>query len=238
MDVGNVIAFEEVVDIHLPVGLDVVVDPADQPLGRQAVRQNPLGNPPKDLGQRGRVRWFEAHEHEAFPDIDRDGHQPEVLLVEQLGPVELGHSAERTIQLIRPAVVLAGQRLDATGGFQGQWPAPMTAHVVKRAEDSVLVSDDQNRIVRHRGQEVGPRTLDHRDVANPLPCGREDRVAIDGVPAGVDVPGGWCRVGPLHRNDRQVGIGEVGERFRRQASVHRAKIGESDRAGYPIRKNR
>ena len=221
----DVVALEKIVDVDFPIGIDLIVDPPNQTLAGQAIGPDPLGNTREHLGERRGLGRFETDEHEPLPNVDRHGDQTEVLLVKQFGPVELGHAAETTVELIRPAVVFAGQGLDATGRLEGQRPASMAADVVEGPEDAVLSPDHDHRIVGDGREKVGPGCLGHRHVADALPRGGEDGVAIDGMKTRVDVPGRRRRLGSFHRNDGEVGVGTIGERINWSGDVHRPKIG-------------
>jgi hypothetical protein len=157
-----VVALEVVLDSDLPVGGDriraalaedegVDVDPA-------AVQQ--LGHAPEGLFERSRLR-VRVHEDKRPPLRHGGGHEAEPVSVERALSLGARRRSQAAVQVVRPGVVRALQRLPlaSLGDDHG---AAVAADVDERAQRSVTVAHDDDRDVSGTARRA------RAGLANPL----------------------------------------------------------------------
>src|SRR5438552_12527450 len=106
MHIRKVISLQVVVDIHLPVTIDIVLDPAEEFLARKRRRRYRFQNSTELGGCRCR-RFSEVCEYQSLPNFDCHRDEPVILPVKQFYPVEPGYPPQTAVQQIGPAVILA-----------------------------------------------------------------------------------------------------------------------------------
>src|SRR5437588_10692903 len=117
-------------------------------------RRDTLNEAAEEFSQRHCIR-IQIHKYEAFPSLDADGKQAIVGAVEIFHAIELGHTLERSIQAVPPAVIRALQdrRLPARLGYDGS--RVMAANVVKSSKHAVAAANDDHRLLSQpRGHEI------------------------------------------------------------------------------------
>src|SRR5581483_4185801 len=158
----------------------------------ERVALEPLAELTEVVAQRGGVRGIEVHEDEPFPHFGFDGRESVVGLVEIEELVLLLHERARALEVVAPAVVLAGELATGTAGLLAgevlpdELVAPMAAHVVERADLVLRRAHDHDRgaraveLLREVAADLG-QLLDAPDVQPRAP---EDRLALELVPLG------------------------------------------------------
>ena len=101
------------------------------------------------LGERRRS-GIGIDEDERPPRVDRDGHEAEALAVEAGLRVSTRRVAQRAVEVVRPGVIRALERLAAAGSL-AEREAAMAAHVDERAERFVPAADEDDRHVARAG---------------------------------------------------------------------------------------
>src|SRR5262245_51448788 len=99
--------------------------------------------------ERGDRSGPQVDEEEILPDLELDRHQPEVTLVEELRSVEPGHAPEGPVEQVGPAMIAAGERVDAAGRLEREGSASVATDVVEGPDPVLLVPEHDDRIVRH-----------------------------------------------------------------------------------------
>ena len=222
---GAVIALEIVVDDGLPVGLDLVGQPAGelQPIDLGAVaahlRLEPLGL----AGQRRRL-GVEVDEHEPGDLLELD------LLEAELRGIEAGHllaaarGPQAAVGVERPGVVGTGD--DGLGAAAAdQLVRPVRADVVERPELSVLAADHEQALVGELELVVGAGFGHLAGMARKAPAAVEDRRFLALVDPGLDVVAGMERIRPLRVGMKPV----LGRRFEHLNVRHIARLLSPDR---------
>src|SRR5215471_12305698 len=109
MQVRDVIsAVEIVIDIHLPVTVDVVSAALEKMKVADAERSDSLHQTAQEFAQRSRI-GIEVNEDKALPGFNTNRQQSVFRTVEVLNALELRHALERAIESIFPAMVGALQ---------------------------------------------------------------------------------------------------------------------------------
>ena len=184
-----VVALEVVLERDLPVRVDrpprggsgsasvVEVEAAARDDRRQLAER---------LRERRRV-GIGVDEEERAPGVDRDGEQREVGRVEARLALRAGRLAQRAVELVRPRVVRALQRLAAAAAARDRVRA-VAADVDEAAQDALAVAGDDDRDVARLGrhERAGRRDLLRR--AAVLPGAGEDALALERRDAGIGVP--------------------------------------------------
>jgi hypothetical protein len=147
-----VAAVEIVIDVHLPVARQFVLDPAGE--------FEPVDLARRPRGERGEVildrllRRVQMYPNEWAPDRDRDGDETVVLLAEFLNAVELGRAAELAGEVVRPAVVAAAKLGGGAARLVQDRGGAVSADVEEGPENTVLRPHDQDRLAGDvRGEE-------------------------------------------------------------------------------------
>ena len=219
MHEGHVIALEEVVDVHLPVASDLVVHPPGELEPVDLRRCDPFDDPLERLGHRARV-GAEVHEDLPLPEVDLDGDEPEILLIEELAPVHLGDATEGTVEQIGPPVILAAERLGLTVA-ERQGAAPVLAHIIEGAKLPLLPPHHDHRIICH-GPDDELSGLAHLvGRTDVLPALGKDRIPIHLMKGGIGVPARRDRVRSGDRYDLEVG---GTERWESGGTLHGGKV--------------
>src|SRR5262249_7546394 len=129
----------------------------------------------------------EVHEDEAVPHVAVYGDERELRLVDAEELALLQHVGELPVEVVPPAVILAGElpaaaaRLGARIVVPDELVAAVTAHVVEGADLVVHAAHDDQRRLRDRElareeAALAPQLLDPPDV-QPGPL--EDRLALE-----------------------------------------------------------
>ncbi len=129
------------------------------------------------LRQRLRVR-IGVHEHERPPRLDRDGDERDRPAVEGVLLLRSRRAAERAVEVVRPRVVAALDRLPPVGGL-AEDVAAVPAHVDEAAELAVLPADEEHRQGARPGRCHRARLGDELCTCRVLPRAREDAVLLD-----------------------------------------------------------
>ena len=225
-----VVALQVVLDDVLPVGGDVVAEPAGErevgdvgcllgDLGAEVTRLQP---------QRGRRR-VEVHEHEPGELLHLYGVEADARRIEVHEVLRVAGGDQRAVEVVGPAVVGAPQRADRTLADE-DLVRPVLAHVVEGPQFSVAVAHQNDGKSRNRRRDVIAGRCEPLPVAHPLPIPGEDGRLLEVVPAlggiGLGVQGtrrsgilGVVTTHPLH----------VGERDRRRHAIPVSGAWDSDR---------
>src|SRR5579862_2153084 len=134
-------AVEIIVDVDLPVAVDVVSPAIKIMKLADAERSDALHQSAKKFLQRRSLR-IEIYEHKTFPGFDADGKQTVLSAIKVFDSVEFGHAFERAIQAILPAVIRTLQHGCLTAKLGDHGGGVMPADVVKTAQRAVASAHD------------------------------------------------------------------------------------------------
>ncbi len=184
----------EGVHVELPVGAHL--GPVEPPFGHLVEGVAPQGghHRSEELGQRLLGLGGQVDEDEALPHVAVHGHQPVVVLVEVEELVLLLDEVEGAVEVVAPAVVLAGELPADPGGLllgevvPHQLVAPVAADVVEGPDLTLHVAHHD-----HRGLgdldllgEVAPGPRQEIDPPHVQPGALEDRLHLELVELGRD----------------------------------------------------
>ncbi len=185
---GAVVALEVVLDADLPVRLVLALRPLVED---ERVDVDPaLGDEPRQVAQvlgEAAGRGVGIDEDERPPGVDRDGDEAERVPVESRLAVPAWCRAQRPVEVVRPRVVGALQRL-APADTVAEQVAAVPADVHERAERVVAAADEDDRDVAGPGRDERPRFGQVPGVADVLPGAPEDPLLLESGHRRVDVP--------------------------------------------------
>ncbi len=184
---GAVVALEEVLDEHLPVGLQPVLRAVmeDEGVDVEPTVGHDRGHGAERVGQRRRVRRC-VDEDERPPGVERGRAQPERGAVEAVR-VGARRGPQRSVEAVGPRVVVALQRRAAPGA-RHDLRAAVAADVDERAQHAVAIAHDDDRHVARVAGEIGAGLGDEPEVPGVVPGRREERGALGFEDLGVGVP--------------------------------------------------
>src|SRR5207342_3115683 len=122
----------------------------------------------------------------------RDPREREARGVESGLTLRAGRSPQRSVQVVRPRVVRALERLAAAGALDDEVPA-MAADVDQPAKRSILPAYDGDRNVPDLRREVRPGLGDPVRRSRVRPCPSKQPLALELEEAGIGVPARWER---------------------------------------------
>ena len=203
-----VVAFVEIFDDDLPVRREVVSVPPNHPHLREF--------DPRALENRRQfanqiAKWSGVRsgvdENQRPPRFYRKRCERERFPGERALLILARRRAERAVEVVGPAVIVALQRLAIAGAFEHDLAPAMTAYVGERADRAARITNDHDRqIAQIRREEIADAT-DLRGMSDVLPRAMKDSFLLslkDGV---IDVPSRGQRIAALERG-RERGIGE------------------------------
>ena len=188
-----VVALEEVLGDHLPVGVRAELDARMERDGVEVeVAGEDLRQLAEPVGQRLGLR-VRVDEQERPPDADARRNERELLLLEARLAVRARRRAERAVEPIRPRVVVALDRLAAAAAL-GQDRPPVAADVQEGAELAFGGAGDEQRDAAGVGRQVRAGLGDLIRASAVLPGAREDARPFPAERRLVAVPGERERV--------------------------------------------
>ncbi len=150
-------------------------------------RGDESGHGAQEVAQRGCAR-IEIHEHEIFPNVDGDGHEPIFCAIEIADAFELDHALERAVDAISPAMIGTAELLGAAVRFGDHRGGVMAANVVESAQLRVLATDDDDGLAGDIGGEEFPFFADLIEAAGDLPGLAKDGVELQCLNARIAIP--------------------------------------------------
>jgi hypothetical protein len=181
----EVIAVAVVLGQHLPVGRAAVLHPARRQLDLAGRRQvaRPVDQPGGRAQVVGEARPLraQAREHEAA--VARHPRRPgEAVgaLVEVVVAAGVGHPEQLAAQVVRPAVVRAGEGAGVTAVGRAQHRAAMHAAVDEHGHGAVPAAHHDDRLAPEGPGDVVARPRDLAVVADEDPAALEDPVQLVG----------------------------------------------------------
>ncbi len=177
---GAVIAFEEVVDADLPIGLDdaAAVGDALHPLeaGDMGLQLRQQAARARAKGLRLRIQVIEDQRAES---LDPDRRQAELARLEAFHLLRAAGRAQLARQVIRPCVVRTGDDLAPSAAFQ-QLMGAMRADVVETAQGAILSAADEDALVVDRRGDIAAWLGQIAHMPGDVPGPEEDRLALAG----------------------------------------------------------
>src|SRR5579885_2985241 len=131
---GNVVSTVEViVDVHLPVAMDIITAAIEIMQLADAKRSNTSHHPAKEFIQRYCI-LIEIDEYETLPGFDADWEQSVLRSFEIFDTLKLRHSLQRSVQTVLPSVIgtLQNLCLSTRLGYYGS--RVVTANIEKCSE--------------------------------------------------------------------------------------------------------
>src|SRR5579859_917476 len=218
---GNMIAFQVVVDIDLPVTIDDVIAPPEVFQFTEITTQlsHTLRDVAEDTGKRCGVS-VEVHENKRAPRLHPEGRQAHSGAVPILHALELRLAQQPAIQRIRPAMIRAAERAAVSlAGCDGAGPVP--ANVAQGAQRAFGAANDQQRLAGDVAGKIAARLRDLTHTPHRLPGSPEDFFLLETEKCRIDIPEGRQR-----SRARKIRLRNV------IAQVHRATVtifSETDR---------
>jgi hypothetical protein len=191
---GCVVELRERVHVQLPVGLDRRGVAESRGLAVERVALQRGHHRAEELAQRLFRGLGEVDEDEPGPHVAVHRHQTGAALVDAEELALLLDERERAVEVVTPAVVLAGELPADTLGVElrvlapGELVAAVAAHVVEGADGALLVAQHEDGGVggRHVLREVAAATRELLDPAHVQPGALEDGLALALVVLGRD----------------------------------------------------
>src|SRR5271170_3781144 len=121
---------EIVIDIHLPVALQLIFFARMKVKGREPERLHALHKITKKLPKRLSIR-SQIHKDKVLPSLNSNWHKPVLFAPEITNPGKLRHPLEAAIQPIIPSVIRAAKRLRLSTGSSHDSRSMMPAYVIK-----------------------------------------------------------------------------------------------------------
>ena len=181
----DVIALEVVVDIHLPVAIELPIFPRRKPKRACIARVHLIEQFANHLGERRSVR-VEIDEEKSEPRLDAKLRQRARLAFESDDAIELRRLQQTSLERIRPSVIAALQHRTFAFAFRDGTGA-MTTNVGHRPDDTIVAAHDQQRFIGDDRREKLSRFRDLFGATGQLPCAREDGAILIAEDRGVDV---------------------------------------------------
>ena len=183
-----VVALEVVLAADLPVrvvlGLGATDEPqrvhVDAPLGEEVRKRA------EHVGKRWRLR-VRVDEDKGAPGGDRQWQQSHSLRLETRLAVGSRRRAQHPVEVVRPRVVRALQRLATALAFADE-RASVAAHVEERAELAVVAAHDEHGDVAGACCDEARGLRDLVGARDVLPAAAEDAFLLGGQHRRVDVP--------------------------------------------------
>ena len=230
-----VVALEEVLAADLPVGRVLGVRALEEAerVELEPGRGDELRQLAERLGERRRL-GIRVDEDERPPGVDRAGRRPSSAASKLGLAVGARRRAERAVELVRPGVVGALERLAPALALADE-RAAVAADVQERAQLGVLAADDDDRDPARVAGEERTRLGDLVGAAGVLPGSPEDPLALEPQDGRVGVPveGDRAAAAVAMRNldGRPVAsLHEAVERVGDQADGDRSRAGSRRRA--------
>ena len=133
---------------------------------------------------------IQVDEYEAFPGFDSNGDEAILRTIEILHAFEFGHTFERTIEAIIPAVIGTMQNRGLTARLGYHRSGVMAANVEEGAQDTVVTADYNDGLTcNHSGDELA-RAFHLIGTRHQLPRFAEHAEALKLRNARIDIPGG------------------------------------------------
>src|SRR5262245_7074495 len=137
-------AVEVVIDVHLPVTRQLVLDPAGE-LESINLSAGPHGERREVMLGR-LLRLVEMDPDERAPGRNRDRNEAIFFLAEFLNAVELRRAAELAGQVVGPAVITAAKPGRGAARFIQDWRGAVATDVEERTQDAIIAANDQDRL--------------------------------------------------------------------------------------------
>ena len=191
-----VVALEVVLDGDLPVALDlpVVAGMEAQAVELDSALGDVAGERAQRVGQRTGL-GIRVDEDERAPRLRSHRKHREAFLVEVGLAFGARRLPERAVEVVRPRVIRALERLAVAVALRDQVP-PMAADVDEPAQDALPVAHDHDRNLPREAREVVAGALHPVGSPGVLPRAREDTLAFQPLDRRVGVPvGGKRRAG-------------------------------------------
>src|SRR5438270_10016149 len=189
VQVGYVIsAVEIVIDIHLPIAMNIVRSAIEIMQFADAEGRDALHQAAQKFLQ-GRGIGIKVHEDKAFPGLNANWKQPVLSTIKIQNAFEFRHAFQRSIQPIFPTVVRTLQDLCMAAGLSNNRGGVVPADVVEGAQSSLGAANDYDRLSRKPGADEVPWHPQLIGAGNQLPCLAEHVQPLQFSDARINVPG-------------------------------------------------
>src|SRR4051812_31647518 len=136
----------------------------------------------------GRSLGIQVHEDEFFPSIHLDWEQPILLALKTIHSVKFGHTFERSIQAIVPSMIGTTKEGCLSARLRDHFCRVMPADVEKRAQDTVVAANYNDRFSGNVSRNELPGLFDLLDTTDQLPGFAENRLGLQVGNSSIDVP--------------------------------------------------
>src|SRR6266404_1881739 len=186
MHYGNVIAFEIIVDVDLPVAVNVPVFAGRELHRREIAVADRRRQVLERFGQRRAVR-IEIHKHQRSPRLDSKLRQAVRFLAEALDSVKLRRAEQTSIKRIAPTVVTALKDSARAASCRNRTGA-MPTDVRKCAQLFIFASYNEYGFIRDQSGEVVPGPRDLLGSPDKLPCAAKHFLLLNFEYLSVGIP--------------------------------------------------
>src|SRR5579864_3664382 len=179
-------AIQIIVDVYLPVAMNVISSAIEIVELADAERSDALHQATEKLLQRRRLR-VEVHKDETLPGFHPDRNQTILRAIKVLHSLELRHAFERSVEAIFPTVVWTLQHHRLAAWLRHHRGGVMTAHVVESAKRAIASAHHNYRLSGQPRRDEFSRLLQLIGTSNQLPGPPEHTEPLQLCDARVDV---------------------------------------------------
>jgi hypothetical protein len=147
------VALEVIVDVHLPVAIDVIIVAFGERQALEWKSARKLRNIAKIIGKR-KSAAIEIHKNELLPGFAAHRNHTHGGAIEQFDAIDFGSADEAAFERVGPAMVGAIEHVSASTTL-GDGARAMTTDVAESAKSARLVTDDDDGFANNVAGEVG-----------------------------------------------------------------------------------
>ena len=154
-----VAAIEIVIDEDLPVAMDVESATVEVMKFADAEGGNAFSQAAEKVGERHCI-IVEVDEDEALPGFDSYGNQTVLRAIKILDSFEFGHTFQRTVESVVPAMIRTVQDGGLAAGFGYDGGSVVATDVVKGAQGPIVTANNYEGFSSNCGRDESPGRLD------------------------------------------------------------------------------
>src|ERR1700733_3437357 len=176
MHAGQVVTFEIVIHIRLPIALHLISPAFEQFHPGKMKLLGLLRQFAQALAQRTRI-LIQVHEDETEPLLDPHRRQSKVFRTKSFDAFNLGGAEQRSIETVGPSVISAAKYFAGTAAF-GRRTGAVPAHVIEAAQLAVAIANDQQRLADQLGRKVVAGVCHLVAMPHHLPAPHKDSLFL------------------------------------------------------------
>src|SRR6516164_2450139 len=154
----DMVALEVIVDVHLPVAIDVIIVAFGEGQAFEWKSARKLRNIAKIIGKR-KSAAIEIHKNELLPGFATHRNHTHGAAIEQFDAIDFGSADEAPIERVGPSVVSAIQHASATRTL-GDRTGAMPTDVAECSKNASFIADNHYGFAGNVGGEIRFRIRD------------------------------------------------------------------------------